>query len=156
MSFIGVRPALLREEPGESPAYSTPRSWEMLSDVLRKFQGYKGCADIVPGIVGEGAAREFAAFVKRAMSARQMEEIILDPENSLLPTAIDGIHVLTTWLVYSADRDDVVNASAVLLSRLPAEFAVVLSREMLRARPAFSRAAGYKKFMKQHASLISQ
>ena len=156
MSFIGVRPALLREEPGESPAYSTPRSWEMLSDVLRKFEGYKGCADIVPGIVGEGAAREFAAFVKRAMSAKQMEEIILDPENSVLPTAIDGIHVLTTWLVYCAERDDVVNASAVLLSRLPTEFAVVLSREMLRARPAFSRAAGYKKFMKQHAALISQ
>lgn len=155
LAFIGLRPGLLREDPAESPAYATPRSWEMLSDVIKRFGGHKACSDIVPGIVGEGAAREFAAFVKRAMSEKQMETIVDDPQNALLPKELDGMHVLTTWLVYEADRDNVRNASAVLLNRLPPEFSVVLAREMLRMKPAFSREAGYKTFMKTHGKLIT-
>ncbi len=155
VAFIGYRPALLRDDPGESAAYPTPRSWEMLSDVLKKFSGFKECADLLPGIVGDGAASEFATFVKKAINSKQLEDIVADPESATLPKALDGLHVLTTWLVHTCQRDDVLKASGILLQRLPPEFAVVLTKELLSVKPSFAREPGYKAFMKSNANLIS-
>lgn len=155
VSFIGVRPNLLSQEAGASPAYATPRSWEMLSDLLKAFGGYKGCADLIPGVVGEGPALEFATFVKQSMNEKQIESIVADPDQAVLPKSLDGIYLLTSWLAFRAKRDDVAQASAVLLRRLPPEFAVVLARDMIRARPAFAREPGFKSFMKAHGNLIT-
>ena len=154
-AFIGYKPGLLREDPSESAAFPTPRAWEILSDVIKKFGGIKECSDIVSGIVGQGAATEFAAFVKRSLNMTQIEEIVANPESAKLPKALDGLHVLTTWLVHSADRQDVVQASSILLNRLPPEFAVVLAKEMINLHSAFSRQEAYKTFMKTHAKLIA-
>lgn len=154
-SFLGFRPALLLEEPGTQPAYATPRSWEMLSDVLRTFGGPKECADLIPGIVGEGPAREFMAFVKTAANMKTIDAILADPAGAALPQSLDTLYVLTSWLAHSAAREDAVAAAAALLQRLPAEFAVILARDMLRAKPAFARNAKYREFMKHNASIIS-
>jgi hypothetical protein len=154
VSFIGVRPSSLMETPGDSPSYATPRSWEMLSDVIRSFGGYKECADLVPGIVGEAAAIEFSGFIKRSLNEKEMLKIVADPANAKLPTDLDGIYMLTSWLAYSVERSEVVESSAVLLSRLPPEFAVVLARDMLKARPSFSRQPGYRAFLKEHGHLL--
>lgn len=155
IAFIGYRPALLREDPAEAPAFPTPRSWEILSDVMKKFGGHKECSDFIPGIIGTGAAAEFGTFVKKALNMKQMELIVSDPDDAVIPKALDGLHVLTTWLVHSASREDVATASAILLNRLPPEFSVVLAKEMLHVNPAFSKEAGYKTFIKNNASLIT-
>jgi len=155
VSFIGFRPKLLREDPVDSPAFATPRSWEMLSDVMKSFGSLKACADLVPGIVGEGPAREFSAFIRDAGNLKQVEKIVSSPETADLPTSLDGIYVLTSWLAHNAKRDDVVDASAILLSRLPAEFSVVLARDMLRAKPSFAREPKYREFMKKNANIIA-
>jgi len=160
VSFIGVRPNLLRQEPGEASAYPTPRSWEMASDVTGTFggglAGYRACADVLPGIVGQAAAVEFAGFVKKAASEKQMRAIVDDPAGAPLPDALDGIYLLTSWLAYHAEDVEISKASAVLLGRLPAEFGVVLARDMLKARPTFAREAGYRDFLKKHGHLIQR
>jgi len=155
VAFISFKPSLLRQDPSDSAAFPTPRAWEMLSDVIKKFGGIEECSDIVPGIVGPGAATEFSTFVKRALNLEQMENILRDPESAKIPKSLDGLHVLTTWLVHSAERSDVVKASAVLLNRLPPEFAVVLAKEMLSLNTSFSRQEAYKSFMKNNAQLIA-
>ena len=155
VAFISFKPSLLRQDPADSASFPTPRAWEMLSDVIEKFGGIEECSDIIPGIVGIGAATEFSAFVKRALNLEQMENILRDPENSSIPKSLDGLHVLTTWLVHSSDRTGVAQASAVLLNRIPPEFAVVLAKEMLELNASFSRQDAYKKFMKNNAQLIA-
>lgn len=155
VSFIGFKPALLCEVPADSPAYATPRSWQMLSDVITSFGSVKACSDLIPGIVGEGAAREFAAFVRNAASIKQIEAVIADPQGAPLPKSLDGVYVLTSWLAHNANKPEPVAAAAVLLHRLSPEFAVVLARDMLKARPAFAREPLYRDFMKAHASLFS-
>lgn len=156
VSFIGVRPKLLSQEPADSPAYPTPRSWHMASDVLITMGGAKEAADVMPGIVGEGAAVEFAAYAKKAVNEKQMRHIVYDPMGSELPQSLDGIYMLTSWLAFHAQDEQVSQASAQLLLRLPPEFAVVLARDMIKANPAFMREQGYKDFMKKHGHLIAQ
>jgi hypothetical protein len=154
ISFIGARPALLTEAPGDSAAYPTPRSWEMLSDVIKVFGGYKACADLAAGIVGEGAAIEFAAFLKKALSEADMRKIVADPENATLPKSLDGIYTLTSWLAFEAADTAVSKAGAILLNRIPPEFGVILARDLMRARPAFVREPGYKTFIASHGHLL--
>ncbi len=157
VSFIGVRPEMLSQPPGDSPAYPTPRSWEMLSDVMRVFGTRSGYADLVPGIVGEAAAIEFAGFVKNAASEQDMLKILQDPEHAKLPTALDGLYTLTSWLAYfSGERPEIIKTSAILLARIPPEFGVVLARDMLKANIAFAREPGYRAFMKEHGHLIAR
>lgn len=155
VSFIGLRPALLAEAPGESPAYATPRSWEMLSDVIRSFGGVRKCGDLVHGIVGEGAGREFLAFSRKTALFKRVEAIVEDPENAELPAELDGLYVLTSWIAHGASRPQGVQAGVKLLARLPAEFAVILARDLLSARPSIARQPEYRAFVKRNASLLS-
>ncbi len=156
VSFISVRPALLWQEPGEGAAYPTPRSWEMVSDVLTAFGGHRDCSDVLPGIVGEAAALEFSAHVKKAISERKMRALLADPEHGEIPQSLDAIHVLTSWLAWQSADENISSASARLLGRLPPEFAVILARDMLKGRPAFGREPGYRDFIKQHGQLIAR
>lgn len=156
ISFLGVRPALLWQEPREEAAFATPRSWEILSDVLKRFGSLKACQDLIPGIVGQGPAIEFLTFVKRSLNEKQLEIIVADPINSTIPTTLDGIYVLTSWLALNAMREDVVRASAALLSRIPVEFAVILASDMVRASAKFAREPSYKEFMKTNGQLITR
>lgn len=156
MSFLATRPALLAGAPGDAPSYPTPRSWEMLSDVIAAFGGYKKCADLVPGIVGEAAAIEFAAHAKIALREADLSAIVASPADAALPATLDGIYMLTSWLAYNVARPEVVPAAAVLLMRLPPEFGVVLARDMLKASPGFAREPGYKAFLQAHGSLLAR
>ncbi|MEI8303094.1 MAG: MoxR family ATPase [Burkholderiales bacterium] len=156
VSFIAVRPALLAQMPGDSPAYPTPRSWEMLSDVIRAFGAPRAWADLVPGIIGEAAAVEFTGFIRRALSERDILRIIAEPATATLPDKLDGIYLLTSWLALNAGREGVAAAAGALLARIPPEFGVVLARDMLRAGPGFARQPGYKAFLKEHGHLIAR
>lgn len=156
VSFIGLRPQLLSEEPADTAAYPTPRSWEMASDVIKSFGDHAACADVLPGIVGTGAAVEFAAYVKQSLNEKEMRAIASDPLHAPLPETLDGIYMLTSWLAYHAADAAVSSASAVLLGRMPPEFGVILARDMLKARPSFMREPGYKDFIKVHGHLIAR
>jgi len=156
VSFIAVRPAMLWQEPGEGAAYPTPRSWEMVSDMLNTFESHGDCSDIIPGVVGQAAATEFAGHTKKAISEKKMRAIVAGPERAEVPDTLDGLYVLTSWLTWHGADEAVSRASAQLLSRLPPEFGVVLARDMLKARPPFAREPGYRDFMKQHGHLIAR
>ena len=156
VSFIGVRPALLLGEPGDTSAYPTPRSWEMASDVMHTMGGPKEAADVLPGVVGQAAAVEFAGYIKKAINERAIRKVVDDPRQAELPQDLDGTYMLTSWFAFHATDEEVSRAAAVLLERLPPEFGVVLARDMMKARPAFIKEPGYKEFMKTHGHLIAR
>ncbi len=156
VSFIGVRPSLLLGEPGEGSAYPTPRSWQMASDVMAAMGGPKESADVLPGIVGQAAAVEFQGYVKKALNEKAIRKVVDDPQHAELPKDLDGTYMLTSWLAYHAADAVVSAASAVLLTRLPPEFGVVLARDMIKARPAFMREEGYRTFLKTHGHLMAR
>jgi MoxR-like ATPase len=155
-AFIALRPALLWQEPGEDAAYPTPRSWEMVSDMLSAFDHHDQCSDVLPGVIGPAAAIEFAAHVRQALSEQQMQALVDDPDEAHVPDSLDGLYVLTAWLAAHAADDRIVRASARVLGRLPPEFGVLLARDLLKTRPDFAREPGYRAFMKQHGPLIAR
>lgn len=154
VGFLGFRPHLLLGDPGGSPAYPTPRSWEMLSDVMGAFGGLDGCKDVVSGTIGEGTAVEFSGYVSSSLQEISFRKIIADPDGAELPSSLGNIYAMTSWFAYHAKEDGIRKAGAHILTRIPPEFGVVLARDLLKASPQFIKEPGYKSFIEAHGKLL--
>ena len=152
--FISLRPELLLEQPGDTPAYPTPRSWEMVSDVIHSFENLDHCRDLIAGTVGEAAAVEFLAYTDVNLREKDFLQIVKNPEKAKLPKALGEVYALTSWFAYHGSKEDIRQAAGILLPRLPAEFGVILARDMLKASTSFMKEPGYKAFVKLHGKLI--
>ncbi|HZF70432.1 ATP-binding protein [Sulfuricurvum sp.] len=68
IGFLGFRPDLLTSEPvsedDSNPAFATPRSYHMLSNVLKTSSDTSKIAPIIYGLIGYGAGIEFLSYVK--------------------------------------------------------------------------------------------
>jgi hypothetical protein len=155
VGLLALRPELLSTPPADAPAYATPRSWEMLSDVLLATGSVEDCADILPGIVGEGAAAEFLGFARQSLREEDFLAIVESPADAKLPTGLGEVYALTAWLSYRAADRQTRRAAAVLLNRLEPEFAVVLARAMMAESLEILKEPGYREFMQRHAKLIA-
>ncbi len=154
LGFIGVRPELLLGNPGETVAYPTPRSWEMVSDIIKAHGTIKECSDVIPGIVGEAAAVEFLGYTKKSLDEEAFRKILDNPDSAVLPTSLSDVFALTSWFSYYGKEEKVRLAGATLLSRLSPEFAVMLARDLLKASPSLIKEPGYKDFLKKHGRLL--
>ncbi len=153
LSFLALRPSLLLDLKGAVKAFPTPRSWEMLSDVLKRF-GPEGLVDVAKGVVGEGPALEFDGFVKRTLSEEKILRLLANPGEAALPTDLGELYTLVTYLSSWAHREGMPKAAGTLLGRLNPELAVLLARDMLQASPAFARQPGYRAFVAEHRNLL--
>ncbi|MFZ3052718.1 MAG: MoxR family ATPase [Sulfuricurvum sp.] len=68
IGFLGFRPDLLTSEPisddDSNPAFATPRSYHMLSSILKHNENTANIAPIIYGLIGYGAGIEFLSYVK--------------------------------------------------------------------------------------------
>ncbi len=68
IGFLSFRPDLLTSEPvsedDSNPAFATPRSYHMLSNILKHNDNTSAIAPIVYGLIGYGAGIEFLSYVK--------------------------------------------------------------------------------------------
>ncbi len=68
IGFLGFRPDLLSTEPvvedDANPAFATPRSYHMLSNILKNTQELERIAPVIYGTIGYSAGVEFMGYVK--------------------------------------------------------------------------------------------
>ncbi len=68
VGFLGFRPDLLSTEPvvedDANPAFATPRSYEMLSNILKNSPDINKITPIIYGTIGYSAGIEFTSYVK--------------------------------------------------------------------------------------------
>ena len=153
--FLSTRRELLFEMKEPERGFPTPRSWEMVSDVLHSFGSIEDCNDLLLGIVGEGASVEFAGYCQKAISEERILEIMADPENASIPKKLGDQYALISYLGGQADSAEARTASAGLLSRLKPEISVLLLRNILDHYPRFAAESGVQAFMREHHQLVS-
>ena len=114
-AFLKYRPQLLQAASEDEQAFATPRSWEMVSDVVAKFGSPAKARDVIPGIVGTGPAVEFLTFAKKAVLRKEIDAIIADPAGATIPTELDRLWVLVSFLVAGAQNDGILKIVPTLL-----------------------------------------
>lgn len=131
ISFLQFRSDLLNNFDPAQDKSPTPRSWA---------EGVSRSIDLVPaeaefdtfkGDVGEGAAAEFTGFLRIYRDLPDPEMVIANPKTAVVPTENNVRYALCGALSHRANKG---NVGAVLeyAQRLPAEFTVLLARDMTR------------------------
>lgn len=155
LGFLSLRRELLFDMRQPERGFPTPRSWEILSDTLKAFGAAAEAHDIFLGIVGEGAAVEFAAYCERALGEEAVRAILADPERAALPEDLGDQYALISYITSRAGESGVRDAAGRLLGRLPPELAVLLFRDLVRVQPAFITTPGARAFMRAHGELVA-
>ncbi|RIH87534.1 ATP-binding protein [Calidithermus roseus] len=97
LAFLAFRPALLHQLDPKNPAWPSPRSWEMASQLLRAG------LDIAP-VVGQGAAAEFAAFEQVYAVLPQLTDILEGRSTKPFPAEPSARYALTLGLTLRAEN----------------------------------------------------
>lgn len=154
--FLAFRPALLMAEkvPGEH-AFATPRTWEMVSDVLGDLEDVAPLKDVLAGIVGSGVAAEFLAFAADSEVAQTVADAVRDPDRIVIPEKLSQLYALVSHLVARMGKAEIRRAAGMLLPRLPPEFGVMLVRAALIRQPGFLMDKPVQAFCRKHGKLLS-
>lgn len=154
LGFLSTRQELLFNMDNSDRGFPTPRSWEMVSDILSSVGDAKEAQDIVLGTVGEAAAIEFMAWCDNALSEEAIRKILENPEKAKLPSKLGDQYALISFVTGAVREPKILEAAASLVLRLKPELGVLLLRNILQKHPKFATNKKILEFMKMHRDLI--
>jgi hypothetical protein len=148
-SFLRFKPECFNtfDPRGAETVFATPRSWVMLSKILPALDAGDRMAT-AQGIVGQGAAVEFEAFVLHAANLPLIDDILADPMGTPVPEQnLSVMYALVSSLAAEMVSRDVrdtqgeTEATQIIkyALRFPREFQVLAMREFYQGnRPVLT------------------
>ena len=144
-SYIGFRRQnLYTFKPDLEGAYSSPRTWEMVSELM--YEGLEKTPELITpiltGLLGKGVANEFKIFMNEAIPS--VSELMNNPEKVKLPANDPGFMYALSGLVTSICEEMCemtkeeesasklkVDSLRILLDRMPSEFRTKVIKSLL-------------------------
>jgi hypothetical protein len=158
IGFLSFRPDLLSTEPvvedDSNPAFATPRSYHMLSNILKQSEDIKALSSIIHGTIGYGAGIEFVSYVKVYEDIPDVEAI-LSGHFPTLSTEPALLYALVSALVeyYNADKGHSKHLFA-FSETLPTEFGVMLIKDIIVKDESLAQDAGFETWLEKYGEYI--
>jgi hypothetical protein len=135
IGFLGFRPDLLATEPvvedDANPAFATPRSYHMLSSILKSESDIGKIAPIIYGTIGYSAGIEFVSYVKVYEELPDVAAIY-DGHYPEIKNEPALLYALVSALVEYFDGSDAHKEHLFAFSEtLPTEFGVMLVKDVI-------------------------
>ncbi len=135
IGFLSFRPDLLSTEPvaedDANPAFATPRSYHMLSSILKAKDDIKSITSIIYGTVGYSAGIEFVSYVKIYEELPDIRAIY-DGDYPQIKNQPALLYALVSALVEYFDGSDKHKEHLFIFSEtLPTEFGVMLIKDII-------------------------
>ena len=137
VSYIRRSPEMLSRTDPNADSYPSPRSWTKVGMLLKHpAQMYVERA-LVHGEIGKDASAMFMAHMEIYRGLRNPQDIINDPARCKLPTGNTAPTIMWSEITMLARRarKENIDAICVYFDRLPAEYATVGMRDILRGNP---------------------
>ena len=135
--FLSFRSDLLieNESLSDSLAFPTPRSWEMVSNLLKlNNDSIDGIFSMIAGCVGTGVANEFRSWCKIFSELPKIEDIFAG-KRAPMPKDTDALYALVSSMtVYAREHKNDMKAienSINYALNMPADFSFVLLKGYL-------------------------
>lgn len=147
----------------EELAFATPRSWEMVSNILNSVNNDEDeVFSLIAGLVGIGAASEFRTWCKVYQNLPDVSDIF-EGKNCTVPRSPDELYALVSAMtVYASQhRDDMtlIENSINYASKLPPDFSVVLLRDYLSIEKGYRKKLMtlpvFQKWLQSKGSLLN-
>lgn len=156
--------ALLHFDAGsEELAFCTPRSWEMVSNLLHGVDGdLNKLYPMIAGLIGVGAATEFLAWGQVCGELPSVEDIFAG-KTAMIPKRPDELYALTAAMTSYASRHredfELIRNSIVYANKLPADFSVLLMRDYMYLEKDYGkkllRIPEFSRWMQTKGSLLN-
>jgi hypothetical protein len=158
IGFLGFRPDLLANEPvvedDANPAFATPRSYHMLSTILKTSEGIEGIEPIIYGTIGYSAGVEFVSYVKVYENLPDIAAIYEGnyPEVEMQPALL---YALVSALVEYYNGSEAHKEHLFLFSEtLPTEFGVMLVKDVIVKDENLATHAMFDKWLEKYGDFI--
>lgn len=159
ISYIGARPDNLHNfDPKHNDhTFPCPRTWHFASNLVKTEPNAlsEDTITLLMGTVGEGAAREFVAFVEIYKDMHSFDDIIADPLNIPLSDEPDKQFAYSGILAeHMTDKN--ADMAMQFVNRMPIEFQTITLRSFL-AKPnnkQFLILPPIKKWMNDNANRL--
>lgn len=156
IGFLSFRPDLLSQEvPRDSetnPAFATPRSWTMVSTILKNVGKVAGIEPLVYGAIGYAAGVEFLSYVEVYKELPDVNAI-LRGESVEVPKNPSILYALCATLL---ERFSLEHAGAVFAfsKSLPVEFAVMLIKDIFVKEEGIAELPAFDEWVEQYGNII--
>lgn len=158
IGFLGFRPDLLSNElvieDDANPAFATPRSYAMLSDILKTNKSVENLSSIIYGTIGYSAGIEFVSYVKVYEELPDIVSIYRGeyPEVKNQPALL---YALVSALVEYYKSDDECKKHLFAFSEmLPTEFGVMLIKDIVVKDESIATYSGFDKWLEKYGEYI--
>jgi len=166
LGFIKFKPDRLNcfDEKGEEVVFATPRSWEMVSNILNNNNSnLADTFDLIAGIISIPLAMELKSFAKLYQSLPDLDKIFMGLETKV-PTATDVLFALVSSMVHYAKKhkDDLylIENSLLYANKFPPEYMLILVKDYLAFEDNYYakllKLAEFKKFIATKGKLLNE
>jgi MoxR-like ATPase len=155
IAFIRFRNELLCQfDPQKNEkAFPTPRSWEFVSDILKKKPEPEIEFELLAGTVGEGAAAELKGYLDIYRKIPNPDTILMNPDQVSVPSEPPILYAISTALGRKAS-DQTFSNIIKYANRMPDEFSVLLVKDSIRRKPDLVNSRAYIEWNAEHADVL--
>lgn len=143
MGFLSFRADYLMcfDSATEDLAFATPRSWEMVSNILNLVGGdVESAFDMICGCIGMGIAMEFRTWCKIYDKLPSVEDIFAG-KYCAVPKDTDALYALiSSMTVYAREHKTKMTLIANSIAfgiQMPADFSAVLMKNYMAIEPGY-------------------
>ena len=153
IAFLRFKPDMLHaaDVTSHANAWPTPRSWASLSKIVAKWFEMNGEIDhvfseVVAGVVGEGAAAEFVGFLRLFRDLPSIDQILLAPERTPVPTGAPSALIAIATALGRAINDQTISNAAKYLARMQPEFHTLAMHDAVQRDPGIAKTKAFIDF----------
>lgn len=161
IGFLNWKPEMLfKFDPSSNDyAWPSPRTWEMTSGILNKVKNIKIATNLISGLIGLGAATEFAAYTK-VYHALPNIDAIFEGKEVEYPKEMDVAYAVSSSLVSKANKANKKQIDNMIrwLINWRTDYAVLTAKDCvknLKVRDMFSSSKAWVEFFEKHKDVVS-
>jgi len=135
IAFVRFRPEFLHKMPeGEQNGFPTPRSWVKVAKITDAPDATR--MHLVSGLIGEGPATEFEAFMRIWKQLPSIDGIFRDPKSVHVPPMGEpaALYAVSAALARRATKDNIAKAYEYA-KRMPPEFTTLMMTDAIKRDP---------------------
>ncbi len=154
IAFSKVKPGLVFSDtiPEKPGPYCTPRSLVMLSEFIGELD-MAVFTEMACGLIGDGTAAEFVAFLRVAEQLPSFEEIVKNPTGTEVPKRSDASYAAMQMIAHRVD-DKTAKACFTYLKRMGREFQVAGLRGAFNRSPGLVRTPDFAAWLRDNKELV--
>lgn len=152
IQFLRFRPNLLSDFDPNRKINPTPRTWEMVNYIDPALPSDLYFSNIA-GLIGEGAAAEYAGFKRIYENLPDIEGILLNPSKAVIPTDPAVLYALTGAIAHRSSKDNFDRVVEYVL-RMPADFQVMCVFDAQKLQPEIRRTRAYTQWTVKNANVL--